>query len=302
MKIKSDEVRLGDTLADGARVVGRQRGALLLARPGDDGFSRELRYVFAWPDGSPKDLSLSARLEPCDVCGQGQGVTPHALCRPARRGPTLEEAVDALLTLGGRLIEPAAIGRLGPWHPALRNVQFTVLDTETTGLHRKDDRIIELAAIRFSVKGEISRFETFIDPGFPIPEQASEINGITDEDVEGAPDEEEALLQFSEFCQGSVLVAHNFEFDASFLNAGGQRHGIDFDAAGALDTLRLARGKPGKVGLISRKETDDFKLTTLTKVLGISHKDAHRAMADVEATVGLLDVLLKRKYRNTRAV
>jgi DNA polymerase III epsilon subunit family exonuclease len=295
-KVKENELRLGDTLADGARVVGRQRRGLLLARPGATGFSRELRFIFSWPDGSPRDVQVSARLDPCEVCGQGQGVEGHELCRSVRRGPSLSQAVDHFLTLGAQLLEPAAIGSMGPWHPSLANVEFTVFDTETTGLHRKDDRVIELAAIRCSVRGEIARFETFIDPGFHIPETASEINGIYDEDVEGAPDESEAMRDFARFVRGSVLVAHNLEFDASFLEAASQRHDINFEVKGALDTLRMARGKPGKTGLISRKETESFKLTDLTALLGIPHRDAHRAMSDVEGTVGLLDVLLKRKY------
>jgi DNA polymerase III alpha subunit (gram-positive type) len=209
----------------------------------------------------------------------------------------MEQAVDALLTLGGSLISPAAIGKLGPWHPALRKVEFTVFDTETTGLNRQLDRIIELAAIRLSVAGEISRFETLINPGFPIPEIATSINGITDEDVAGAPPEEEALRDFAVFCKGSILVAHNLEFDTAFVSNVGDRHGIEFDVSGGLDTLGLSRGKPNKPGLISRDQVDNFKLTTLTKHLGIPHENAHRAMADVEGTARLLDWLLVRKYR-----
>jgi exonuclease I len=62
----------------------------------------------------------------------------------------------------------------------------------------------------------------------------------------------------------------------------------------------MARGKPGKAGLVSRQETESFKLVDLAKILGIPHESAHRAMGDVKATVGLLDVLLKRKYRSTQ--
>jgi DNA polymerase-3 subunit epsilon len=301
VKVKANELRLGDTLADGSRVVGRQRRGLLLARPDGAGFSREVRFVFDWPSGDPKEVSLSARLDECDVCGQGAGVEGHELCQTPKRGPSLDQAVDALLTLGGRLIEPAAIGKFGPWHPALRDVEFCVFDLETTGLHRADDRVVEIAAIRLTVRGEISRFESLVDPGFPMPEQASAINGIYDADLVGAPTEKVVIPDFATFSKGAVLVGHNIGgFDLEFMSNASARCGVNFDVSGALDTLRMARGKPGKAGLVSRQETESFKLVDLAKILGIPHESAHRAMGDVKATVGLLDVLLKRKYRSTQ--
>lgn len=299
-KIKASELLLGDKLADGAVVVGRRgNGAIVLARPDSDtGWTREERFIFDWASGDPREVYLAHRPAGCSVCRhatEDPGVD-HPVCTPGP-GPDLSAAVDALLTLGGELVTPVAVGALGPWHPALAGMEFTVFDTETTGLHRIDDRITELAAIRLSVNGEISRMESLVNPGIPIPARITEITGITDEDVAGAPREAEVLGQFADFCRGSVLVAHNIEFDAAFISNGGDRHGIDFEIVRQLDTLTMARGKPGSAGLIARNEVANFKLTTLTQYLGIKHQDAHRAMADVEATALLLDHLLKAKYR-----
>jgi DNA polymerase III epsilon subunit family exonuclease len=304
VKVKPSELMLGDKLSDGAVVVGRKgNGAIVLARPTLDlGWQREERFVFNWPSGDEKEIYLASRVAGCSVCHHGtetNGVD-HEVCTPGS-GPDLAGAVDALLTLGGELITPVAIGQLGPWHPALAQLEFTVFDLETTGLHRVEDRITELAAIRLSVHGEVARMESLVNPGIPIPAKATEITGITDEDVAGAPREAEVLRAFAEFCRGSVLAAHNIEFDAAFVSNGADRHGIEVEAIRLLDTLEMARGKPGRDGLIPRPEVANYKLGTLTKALGIRHNDAHRAMSDVEATASLLDYLLKLKYRQQSA-
>lgn len=301
LKVKPSELLLGDKLVDGAQVVGRKgNGALVLARPTlEAGWAREERYVFGWPGGEEKEVYLASRAPACTVCGHGtvQKDGGHEVCIPGD-GPDLAGAVEALLGLGGQLIEPVAVGKLGPWHPALGSVEFTVFDLETTGLHRVEDRIIELGAIRVSVNGEIRRMESLVNPGFPIPARSTEITGITDEDVAGAPREREVIAEFAEFCRGSILVAHNIEFDAAFVQKASERHDIEVEVVKLLDTLELARGKPGGAsGLIPRADVLNYKLTTLTQTLGIRHPNAHRAMSDVEGTVGLLDHLLKKKYR-----
>jgi DNA polymerase III epsilon subunit family exonuclease len=304
IKVKPSELMLGDKLSDGAVVVGRKgNGAIVLARPAlESGWEREERFVFSWPSGDEKEIYLASRATGCSVCRHGtetKGVD-HEVCTPGS-GPDLAGAVDALLTLGGQLVTPAAVGQLGPWHPALARLEFTVFDLETTGLHRVDDRITELAAIRLSVNGEVARMESLVNPGIPIPARVTEITGITDEDVAGAPRESEVLRQFADFCRGSVLAAHNIEFDAAFVSNGSERHGIEVDVISLQDTLEMARGKPGKPGLIPRDSVQNYKLGTLTRALGIRHDDAHRAMSDVEATAALLDYLLKMKYRQQSA-
>lgn len=98
---------------------------------------------------------------------------------------------------------------------------FTVFDTETTGLDpRKGDKIIEIAGIRVE-DGVICEDKTFVElvnPERTIPWEAKQVNKIDDADVAGAPTIDQVLPQFLDFAQGSILVAHNADFDMGFLD------------------------------------------------------------------------------------
>jgi DNA polymerase III epsilon subunit family exonuclease len=290
------DLKLGTILEDGSKVVSRlPDGSVLLARDGQ-GWHRERRWYFDWPSGDPRQVWIATKpTRPCAKCGHETTLLIHPICEAAEPDGG-RQALERLLMAGARLVEDVAIGEFGPWHPKLRDLRFTVFDTETTGLHRRNDRILELAAIQINVTGEIARFETLIDPDMPIPAESSAIHGIYDEDVAGAPEELEALQRFSTFCEGTVLVAHNSEFDVSFLHHAEERYGpLEFRPLAVRDTLAMAKkllqtgAGPGKV--------PDRKLTTLTRHLGIDHSAAHTAMSDVEATVHLLNWLLRENYR-----
>jgi len=99
---------------------------------------------------------------------------------------------------------------------------FTVFDTETTGLDPlRGHKIIEIAAVRVE-NGKIDMenvFEQFVNPERPIPQEASRINKIKDEDVSDALTIDHVLPKFLEFASGSILVAHNADFDMKFLNS-----------------------------------------------------------------------------------
>jgi len=98
---------------------------------------------------------------------------------------------------------------------------FTVFDTETTGLDpRKGDKIIEIAGVRVEdgVIREDMTFVELVNPERPIPWEAKRVNNIDDADVANAPTIDQVLPRFLEFAQGSLLVAHNCDFDMGFLN------------------------------------------------------------------------------------
>lgn len=99
---------------------------------------------------------------------------------------------------------------------------FTVFDTETTGLDpAKGHRIVEIAGVRVEngVILEEAAFTSFVNPERDIPWEAKQVNHISEEDVAGAPGIMTVLPSFLSFAQGSILVAHNAQFDMNFLHA-----------------------------------------------------------------------------------
>ena len=97
---------------------------------------------------------------------------------------------------------------------------ITVFDIETTGLDpRRGHRIVEIAGVRLE-NGQVLRertFSSFVNPERDIPFEARQVNKIRDEDVQGAPTIDAVLPQFLEFASGSLLLAHNANFDFGFL-------------------------------------------------------------------------------------
>ncbi len=96
---------------------------------------------------------------------------------------------------------------------------FVAFDLETTGLDPKKERIVEIGAVKFDRRGPIGRFSVLINPGIPMPAEASKINGITDAMLAGKPSLDEVLPDFIRFIAGAALVAHNAPFDCSFVDA-----------------------------------------------------------------------------------
>ena len=93
-----------------------------------------------------------------------------------------------------------------------------VIDVETTGLDYTREKIIEFAGVKL-VNGKVKeKFETLINAKQHIRKSSQAIHGITQEDLENAPEEEEIYPKIFEFIEGATLVAHNAVFDYSFLN------------------------------------------------------------------------------------
>nr|MCR5691785.1 PHP domain-containing protein [Eubacterium sp.] len=160
---------------------------------------------------------------------------------------------------------------------------FVVFDLETTGFSPSRNKIIEFGAVKV-VNGEITeRFSTFVDPQLPIPPRITEVTTITDDMVKGAPLIEEVLPQFLEFCKGCVLVAHNSEFDYSFIQAKGKEQGLDTEFT-VLDTVGISRVLFPHLG--------KYTLDNVAKVLKISLLHHHRAVEDAEATAEIFEKLI----------
>ncbi|MDE6662871.1 MAG: PolC-type DNA polymerase III [Lachnospiraceae bacterium] len=152
---------------------------------------------------------------------------------------------------------------------------FVVFDIETTGFSPITDRIIEIGAVKV-VDGEIAdKFSAFVNPDVPIPFKIENLTGINDSMVINEPKIDVILPQFLKFVGDAVLVAHNASFDMSFIMENCDRQGIAHDFTYA-DTLGMAR--------ILLPEQSKHTLDAVSKTLGISLENHHRAVDDAQAT------------------
>lgn len=161
---------------------------------------------------------------------------------------------------------------------------FTVIDIETTGLSPEDDYIIEVAAVRFRNGIETESFSSLIKPPISIPVEASIINNIWDNMVQGAPDADTVMPKFFDFISEDMIVGHNIaSFDINFL-----RKFAYFDN-GYSDTYKMAK----HIWL----DTPNKKLNTLCHYFGIVNEEEHRALSDCRAT-GQLYLKLSEMIRD----
>ena len=152
-------------------------------------------------------------------------------------------------------------------------MRFIAFDLETTGTLPGVDQIAEIGAVLFNEQGcPETIFATLINPGIPMPEAASRVNGITDEMLRGQPLITDVLDAFAEFCGDEVLVAHNASFDMQFLTSDIRKHETTSPRGLVLDTYPIAKKVyPGLA---------NHKLGTLIQHLGIPGSGFHRAEAD----------------------
>ncbi len=162
---------------------------------------------------------------------------------------------------------------------------FVVFDIETTGFSPVENRIIEIGAVKVSQGKIVDRFSTFVNPEVPIPFEIEKLTSITDEMVIDAEKIETILPQFLAFCEGCMLVAHNANFDMSFIMENCDRQGIAHDFT-YIDTVGISRVMlPGQA-----KHT----LDAVAKTLGVSLENHHRAVDDAEATAEIFVKLIPR--------
>ncbi len=160
----------------------------------------------------------------------------------------------------------------------LSELTYTVFDTETTGLEpSKGDEIIQIGAARI-VNNRLLRQETFnqiVDPEIPLKPESIPIHGITEDMVRGQPNIDIVLPAFHEFCEDTVLIAHNAAFDMRFLQLKEERTGIRFNQP-VLDTLLLSA--------VVHPNQESHKLDIILERLGIVIGKRHNALEDALAT------------------
>lgn len=171
---------------------------------------------------------------------------------------------------------------------ALLDTTFCVVDLETTGGGAADGRITEIGAVKVRGGEVIGDFQTFVNPGQPIPAFITVLTGINDRMVADAPREDVAVPLLLDFMAGAVFVAHNAPYDSGFIKAACQRLGLTWPAPQVLDTARLSRSVLGK------DEVPNHKLATLAQYFRATVTPTHRALDDARATVDVLHGLIER--------
>ena len=164
---------------------------------------------------------------------------------------------------------------------------IVVLDFESTGLNTAKARIIEVGAVKL-VEGTVTEtFQQLVDPEEALPPKITEITGITDANLQGQPTAAAVLPKLLEFIGDAPLAAHNAAFDVSLLKSELKRLNLHWNGP-VLDTLTYARKLYPKL--------KSFRLGALCKHLGVSLKNAHRAVHDAAATAQCL----ARMFAETR--
>ncbi|MFP4698098.1 MAG: PolC-type DNA polymerase III [Eubacteriales bacterium] len=161
---------------------------------------------------------------------------------------------------------------------------FVVFDLETTGFLPGRDKITEIGAIKIKNGVIIDRFSTFVNPERPIPSDVEKLTGINNYMVQDAPTIEKILPDFLEFVGDAVFVAHNADFDMSFINFFALEQNIEINPT-VLDTVMLARMLLPKL--------NRYKLNTIAKELDISLENHHRAVDDALATAEIFIKFIK---------
>lgn len=219
-----------------------------------------------------------------------QAVAPAGSQQPASVEPALTNAQDQ------------ALGSVD-WDYAdelteLSTKQYVVLDVETTGFSPKDDRIIEIAAVKCSNDQIIDKLQLFVNPEKPLPDKITNITGITEADLCGAPIFADVAESLISFIDDLPVVAHNARFDAEFIDAALERCGLVY-AFECIDTLSMSRD--------AFPRFENYKLSTLIDALELSDEpQKHRAMSDVEATHRLYikcrDRIIEKRARHFKSM
>ena len=174
---------------------------------------------------------------------------------------------------------------------------FVVFDIETTGFSPVTNRIIEIGAVKVDKGQIVDRFSVFVNPQVPIPFEIEKLTGINDSMVMEAETIERVLPQFLDFVGDAVLVAHNANFDVSFIKENAKRQQIPVDFT-YVDTVGIAR--------MLLTGQSKYTLDAVAKTLKISLENHHRAVDDAECTAEIfmkfIEMLAKEEVYTLEAM
>jgi DNA polymerase-3 subunit epsilon len=169
---------------------------------------------------------------------------------------------------------------------------YAIVDIETTGGYAQGHGITEIAIVIHDGNEILNFFETLVNPNVPIPSFIQSLTGITDKMVLNAPKFQEVAAQVFDLLQDKIFIAHNVNFDYSFVKHQLQQSGYELDTK-KLCTVRLSR----KIF----PDLNGYSLGKLCHQLNINIANRHRAGGDAMATAVLFSKLLKHDKENVIA-
>lgn len=178
--------------------------------------------------------------------------------------------------------------------PNLKSQTFVCLDCETTGLNTANDRIIEVAAIKFTMDIELEQYESLVDPLIDIPSASIAVHHITQEMVQGQPTIDKVLTPLLELIGDHPIIGHGILFDIEMIavHAGRSNIPCTIKKNAFYDTLRLAR-------LYGGSPTNSLEM--LRQHFNIQAEGAHRAMSDVIVNIQVFKHLAKN-FKTTEQI
>ena len=171
----------------------------------------------------------------------------------------------------------------------IHKTPFVIVDVETTGLEPRLESIIEVAGVKVLDGKIVDEFDTLLNPGVFVPQETTDITGITTEMLEGAPQFQDVADDYLKFIgdgsDGAIFVAHNVEFDREFVNVHLMRAERDKMPHPYLCTFRLAKRV--------HPNLKRYALGELAKIFEIELPQAHRAIHDARATAELFGKFMR---------
>lgn len=173
-----------------------------------------------------------------------------------------------------------------PPSAVLLETPLVIFDTETTGLDTDLDRIIEFGAIKTVGGRVVDEFWSLVHTDIELTQNIVNLTGITQDMLQGQPTIDQVLPNFLSFVKGSIIVAHNAEFDMAMLKSAAGRLGYELNCP-AFCTVKLTRRVlPG---------LPKYSLDTLADHFKLKFEERHRAVGDVKVLNGVLHEVLNNE-------
>ena len=184
----------------------------------------------------------------------------------------LKGAVKVIYGLEAYFADDTARAVYGGGNPSFDD-EFVIFDIETTGLSALNNKITEIGAVIVKSGEIIDEFNMYVNPNVPIPDEITELTGISDETVKDAPDIADVIPQFLSFIGDRMLVAHNANFDISFIRYACEECGAAFTNS-YLDTVSMSR--------YVNPDLKRHRLDTLAEYFQLGEFNHHRASDDAK--------------------